>query len=352
MSTATDTESTNTNNDVNKRLRIDPSAFSRRPTAIDKPRSKSSLPTNPPSPTADAKQQIDDYLASLGPQTQSLLSRIAKPHLKLLLKAYHTEAKIKSFDECITLAEDTENTNKPHWPKSANFKFKLSAPKAVTNDPQFIQLSHDTQQYLDEIRLQLTKRVKASTAIILHVEQQEINASLAHCLLNITIGYLKSTTASPSTPHDSILADAHSIVNSILETTSDTILQFNNGTSLSTFRDGYMTLHGLVNLPEPKIQQIASSPIRRGVPHATTTTTGGGYEHSIDHELLGTSASPPTSPECRGPRVNRTKRNTLINTIRNIFEGILTRPFEIFINQSRESRPPEMRNRTFHQQGH
>jgi hypothetical protein len=232
MSTATDTESTNTNNQdaASKRIRIDPTAIARRPSANNKSnRSKKSIGTQS-LPTADANNHMDNYLESRNPQTKSLLSRIAKPHLKHLLTAHHTSDKIKSFDECITLAiqEDTSNNpdKQPRWPKPVNFKFKLVCPKATSAEADFIELQKETETFLRTVKLELTKRMRAATAITLRNEQQQINASLARCMLHITVCYLKANNTADATTNTEaeIITDAHCIINSILEKSADSLL--------------------------------------------------------------------------------------------------------------------------------
>jgi hypothetical protein len=326
---------TNTNDDTTKRLRIDPSALLTGTTAMNKtPNRKTPDNTKAsadPSPTAAAARHVDTYVESLYPQLTSILPRISKTHLQLLQRKHRKEVEIESLNNTITTAMDAaSNSTEPApiaWPRSANLRFHLSVPKNTTENPEYIALAKETATYVQEVKINLTKRIHAASEISLKVIHQEINSSLAKSLFGITLAYLKSNNH--STLETTLIADAHAIVNSILEIDADNLLKYSHGTTINDFRTGYQATYNLNNLPTPENFTIAMSPARR---RSTVDTSD--REDSIGHALMGTIEPPPSPPNPRTlSRTTRTKRQSLILTIKNICTALLIQPFEIFITQ-------------------
>jgi hypothetical protein len=348
MDTATN-ESTSNNN---KRFRIDPKAITNHP-AMNKPTQRSTTGTKATTPLASkttptmaATTHIDDFTESLFPQLTTILPRISKEHLTLLIQRTNKENTIAKWNNTIaTMAESSTTIDErfPAFPRSANIKFYLSVPDNVKQNPAFVALDADTKAYLQEVKINLTKRIADATKISLEVTNQEINASLASALYNFTIAYLKATTTTPMTDETQLSIDAHTIVNSILDHDADRILKYFGGT-VSTFREGYMKIHSLDSLPAAEILQIAQSPARRGRSNnnnnntATSATTDDddedptGRNDSIGYSMLGLNSAPPSPP--RHARATRTKRHTQILSVKHLIETLLVRPYEIFLTQT------------------
>jgi hypothetical protein len=212
-------------NSTPKRLRIDPNATMPKSSPTAMPNDDATTSTKALTPTATAVAQIEQYTASLFPQMQPILLKLAKPHLQLLLQRQKKEELLNNITTAITIAEDDTNTNPPKWPKSANLKFKLSVPKELLTNPEFVALDAATKAYVETVRLHLTKQIHSATQIEIKSLTQSINASLAKALFHITVAVLKSSDDAPA-DDPKLVANSHTIVNSILDNAADDILQF------------------------------------------------------------------------------------------------------------------------------
>jgi hypothetical protein len=330
MSTAT--SESNDNNTSGKRIRIDPTTF--QTSAMNNNNKSSTDPTATMTPTAASVQQIDLHLASLFPQLQPLLAKSAKPYLKLLQQRFKKEQEIRQYQEMIAAIEDPENPNIPHYPRSCNLKFRLSVTSSVLEDAEFQKLQTDTEEYVAQVRLQLTKRILKATEISHRVLDNQINTAFANALFQCTLALVKASDSTPAT-ETAIATEAHTTVNSILDNFPE-ILQHTN-LELAPFQQGYQITHRLDALPTPINLQLALSPARRGTLNSTATSDtfmDDDRADSIGHQLLGTTIPPPIHRET--PRQHRTKKQTQIINTKNLLCSLFIRPFEIYCARMNE----------------
>ncbi len=317
-------------NESTKRLRIDPNTMPSTNTTMNNTRSKTADSTkSPATPTAAASQHIDVFVESLYPQLSNIIPRIAKEHLKLLRAHHKKKQDIAKFEECIRIAEANEPGIEPKWPRSANLKFALANSADIDTNPDFVTLKQQSQDYVKGVKITLTKYILGACQISLKTIEQNINASLAHALFNSTIAYLKGATN--DVPDSTNLnTEAHKIVNTLLDSHHETLLQFSVNTDLQTFRDGYKATHSLDRLPNPVELQVALSPARRNRSTDTNTST----EMIGDSIGLAMIANTTNTQPAENARQQRSGEQTRILTIKNMIVSTLIRPYKIFLEQS------------------
>ena len=313
-----------------KRTRIDP-------TASGSSNSQENAAPKAPSPTAAAKEYIEQHVASLSPHLAPILERTAKEHLALLLKRQNTKALITKFAKVADLdpsdADAMASLESKNVPRSARLNFQITADSEVMEDAHFTNLQNETNLYVKQIQVKLTGFVKEAKILQLKHQDIALDKSLANSMFIIAKACSENGEAQdPDDPNAKLasIQKAHTIVNSILDNNHELALKYATQKDLAQFRSGYQALHNLMNLPEPETINIAQSPARRG---ATANNDPTGQGECIGFGYLGIQPEAPTLPTPPRPP---SQTQTLIVTVKRYFEALLNYPFETYLAHTKE----------------
>ena len=313
-----------------KRTRIDPTS------SANKSKGTASTDGNQPkqlTPTAAAKQCIKDHCESLSPHLATILERVANEHLVLLTKRHSKQAQVDKLGTIANLdptnAKDMARVEMKDVPRSARINFKVTAPKEISEDNEFLALKEEQEHYMKTVHTRLTGFVKRSNEIQIKHINSSIDNSLAKGLHII---------ATAVTTENGGNDNPHQIVNSILDSNHESILKYATHNGLNDFRNGYKALHSLADLPNPEALPTPS-PARRGVaaqaPMDVSDDTG------RDESLFPHLFDPPSPPQPQQQRNNRpqprTALQTLIVTVKRLYEQLLNYPFEMYLSQKEEA---------------
>ena len=314
-----------------KRTRIDPTASANNNNKSKGNNSTTGNNTNL-TPTATAKKSIKDHCESLSPQLAPILARVAHEHLLLLIKRHSKMAqatkqgKVTALDP--TNAEAMANLELSDIPRSARLNFKVTAPKEVMEDPEFLQLKQVAENYIKTVHHKLTGFVKQSTDIQIKHANSDVDKSLASSFYIIATAVITNSDNSE---------DAHKIVNSILDAHHESVLKNATTNTLAAFRNNYKLLHNLTDLPNPE-NVPARSPARRGAgANAAAAAADTGRGESLFPELV----DPPNPPALRAAQPTnpqpRTPLHTSIINVKRLFEQLLNYPYEVYLACQKEA---------------